>query len=858
MAATKKTSFRQGTIQRSKSEGNLIDLDDEGPMANSFYKDDVFFQKNAQANTVNIFGNMPDVLQPTVQSNSKNINPFWNNLSKSNPFLIDISQTDDSTNISRISLAKEDNFLFGDYREIADSVASSTDELDIDLLLKNTSSRRSGKSKSASDILDILDNKETPLQKKDTASQVFSADLEWLQNDREAYKSAWLSHRQLTRSCLDLDVISQSPGWAQTQAAETNIICKVDHQGGSVELPDSDIKVYIPEGHIAPGETQEVTLKAILDPPHLLNNRHSTTISPLLEIQLSKPQVKNAILAEMKVCAEVKRDPLSQVLAEIVCLTSTRKEGPFLRVNDCYIYGDTLQVKLNSLNSIMYVIAVAQLRNTDPSSSFVWDYISKSITMALYGPKHIHPSFNAVCAIFGHNHTPQKLTVTNLMKGKKTLPPVVFQLWGRQQFLLQKTQELVISGHTRDSKFEMHTVCQLSEEQLIMGKVVQLQFPFSVQGVEEIKPFAFKMYVQGHGGELVTELDIQSPTGTPRKLGASDRQKRIQKRREVKSAPLPILFTLRYPEFQDKSVEILNYAVTQKSVLRQPKIDYLLEYFKGDTIALLDTNKVKVIGHARIKEWYIGFLRGKIGLVHCKNVKVISQHQVMNFSDVSMTTSIFLEQLVKPLRRLTYIYSSVLAIVCEKIHDWKGFAEALGYSNLSLEDISRSQVEKESERVTCVVEKLKEDCHSSTANKKFLQELIRGLLKINCQGTVAQITQDVIVLSTAVQLGVHWRELAEKLAGLTKQQIKEYEVPHRIRKQELNSETMWKPAYDFLYTWSANYGEGYRDVLQDLHVALDKMRNPITRQWRHLTGTLILVSCMEKLGAAAFPKMDDR
>lgn len=68
---------------------------------------------------------------------------------------------------------------------------------------------------------------------------------------------------------------------------------------------------------------------------------------------------------------------------------------------------------------------------------------------------------------------------------------------------------------------------------------------------------------------------------------------------------------------------------------------------------------------------------------------------------------------------------------------------------------------------------------------------------------------------------------------------------------------MWKPAYDFLYTWAAHYGYSYRDVLQDLQSALDKTKNPVTKHWRELTGTLILVNCMEVLRASAFSKMEE-
>lgn len=139
----------------------------------------------------------------------------------------------------------------------------------------------------------------------------------------------------------------------------------------------------------------------------------------------------------------------------------------------------------------------------------------------------------------------------------------------------------------------------------------------------------------------------------------------------------------------------------------------------------------------------------------------------------------------------------------------------------------------------------------------FLYELIIALLKIDCQGLVARLTQDTIILTSAVKLGKYWRELAEKLARLTKQQIEAYEVPHQGKSGAVALEMMWKPAYDFLYTWAAHYGDSYRDVLQDLQSALDKMKNPVTKQWRELTGALILVNCMEVLRASAFSRMEE-
>lgn len=67
-------------------------------------------------------------------------------------------------------------------------------------------------------------------------------------------------------------------------------------------------------------------------------------------------------------------------------------------------------------------------------------------------------------------------------------------------------------------------------------------------------------------------------------------------------------------------------------------------------------------------------------------------------------------------------------------------------------------------------------------------------------------------------------------------------------------QSMWKPAYDFLYSWSLHYGDSYRDMIQDLHLLLDKMKHPATRQWRQLTGALITVNCLDVFRASAYPK----
>lgn len=50
---------------------------------------------------------------------------------------------------------------------------------------------------------------------------------------------------------------------------------------------------------------------------------------------------------------------------------------------------------------------------------------------------------------------------------------------------------------------------------------------------------------------------------------------------------------------------------------------------------------------------------------------------------------------------------------------------------------------------------------------------------MDCQGLVAHLIQEAALLTSAVKLGKGWRELAEKLVGLTKQQIEAFEIPHQ-------------------------------------------------------------------------------
>ncbi|XP_063055746.1 metastasis-associated in colon cancer protein 1 [Engraulis encrasicolus] len=851
MAAARTKSFhRTGSLMRSRSEGTLIDLDDGVTINNNIYGSNISSDL--------IKHHEWPILQPEVQHPDKQAtNPFWKELSASNPFLDDIVLSNNN-----LPIVKEDpSGLFSG--DLEDSASISSDENDFSHILrpKRNSFKQAAKWRSASDILDGLENKQPKRENSNLSSSggpdFLNPDFEWLKNDREAYKMAWLSHRQLTRSCLDLGMMSQSPGWAQTQAADTHIICKIGHSGGSVQLPDSDISVHIPQGNVSPGDVQEIALKTSLDPPKGLNSNYVTTVSPLLELSLSSLNLKGDILLEMKVAAEVKKDTISQVMTSFVGFIAHKKEGPYQKVSECQIRENMLQMKLNNLKPHLYIVAAAEASVLQPPATSVWDYLNRQVTVAFYGPKHIHPSFKAIMLISCHNKVPIRLPYSDVRRGIKNLPPLVLQLWGKHECSLDELKDMCIKTDVAEAEFVVKAADQnkeVKQDLLRQGRVVHLPLEVLKSGKSELRPFALNIRLQSLEGETVVDFTINSPPATPVRHEKQGKR-RVEKQREaVHSATIPEDIVPETTPFQQRTVNVQSYGVALKSVLRQPRVEYLLEYFKGDTVALLSSEKVRSVGQSKVKEWYIGFLRGRVGLVHCKNVKLITRQQVIDFSGIKVTTQNLLDNMTLPFKKLTYMYSSIETLVTEHITSWRTFAKALGYSEETLETTIRRHAETEPEKVACVLEKLKEDCHTDKHRMKFQYELMSGLLKMDAQGLIAHLIQNTVILSTAVELGVRWRELAERLGRLSSAQIAAYEMPHRGKSGEVSAQSMWKPAYDFLHLWSLRYGEGYRDMIQDLHLALDKMKTPVTREWRQITGALITVNCMEILRAAAFTK----
>ncbi|KAI3355883.1 hypothetical protein L3Q82_004235 [Scortum barcoo] len=690
---------------------------------------------------------------------------------------------------------------------------------------------------------------------------------------REDFRTAWLTHRKLARSCHDLDSLGQNPGWGQTQPVETNIVCRLDSSGGAVQLPDTNISIHIPEGHVALGDTQQISIKALLDPPLELNNDRCTTVSPVVEIKLSNMETKTTITLEMKVSVVVKME--SRETTEVLCVRSDCKEGPYTPIPQAYLYGDTVQVCLDNLEPCMYVCVVAQSQSISPDST-VWEHVVKKITLGVYGPKHIHPSFKTVVAMFGHDCAPKTLLVSEVGKQVQSAPSVVLQLWGKHQFVLSKPQDLRVGVYSNMANYEVKASDQarvVRGFQVKLGKVSRLIYIIASRNTEDVSDFTLRIQVKDDQDCILAQFCVQTPTPPPKAGPKTSVQRRFLKKKEVGKIVLsPLAIATKYPIFQDRRINNLKFGKLIKTVIRQTKNQYLLEYKKGDFVALLSEEKIKLKGQLWTKEWYIGYYQGKMGFVHAKNVLVVGKVKPIYFSGPDLTTSLLLEQILKPCKFLTYIYASVRTILMENIGNWRAFADALGYVNLPLTHFCRAELDSEPERVASVLEKLKEDCNNaeSKERKSFQKELLTvityirvseaavtceaadALLKMDCQGLVARLVMDFVLLTTAVEVAGRWRELAERLAKVSRQQMDAYEAPHRDKNGVVDSEAMWKPAYDFLVTWAAQIGDSYRDVIQELHMGLDKMKNPITKRWKHLTGTLILVNCLDALRSSAF------
>ena len=535
---------------------------------------------------------------------------------------------------------------------------------------------------------------------------------------REDFRAAWLNHRKLARSCHDLDSLGQSPGWGQTQPVETNIVCRLDSSGGAVQLPDTNISIHVPEGHVAPGDSQQISMKALLDPPLELNTDRCTTVSPVVEIKLSNMETKTTVTLDMKVSVVVKME--SRQTTEVICVRSDCKEGPYTPIPQAYMYGDMVQVCLDNLEPCMYVCVVAQSQSISAGST-VWEQVVKKVTLGVYGPKHIHPSFKTVVAIFGHECAPKSLLVSEVGKQAQSAPPVALQLWGKH---------LRVGVYSNMANYEV----KVSEQakvvrgfQVKLGKVSRIVYLIASRNADEVSDFTLRVQVKDDQECILAQFCVQTPTPPPKTGPKTSVQRRFLKKKEVGKIVLsPLAIATKYPVFHDRMINSLKFGKFIKTVIRQTKNQYLLEYKKGDFVALLSEEKIKLKGQLWTKEWYIGYYQGKTGFVHAKNVLVVGKVKPIYFSGPDLTTTLLLEQILKPCKFLTYIYASVRTILMENIGSWRAFADALGYADLQLTHFCRAELDSEPERVASVLEKLKEDCNNAEGKdrKSFQKELL--------------------------------------------------------------------------------------------------------------------------------------
>ncbi len=140
----------------------------------------------------------------------------------------------------------------------------------------------------------------------------------------------------------------------------------------------------------------------------------------------------------------------------------------------------------------MYVITAAEATVLEQPAMSVWDYLDRHITVAVYGPKHIHPLLKVVLVISSHDNIPPRLPFSDIQRGDRNLPPVVLELWGKRQFNPHGLKDLQIASRVLDSNLEVKPVDlnkEVTQEQLIAGKVLHLPLDLVKVSGGEMCPF---------------------------------------------------------------------------------------------------------------------------------------------------------------------------------------------------------------------------------------------------------------------------------------------------------------------------------------------------------------------------------
>lgn len=106
---------------------------------------------------------------------------------------------------------------------------------------------------------------------------------------------------------------------------------------------------------------------------------------------------------------------------------------------------------------------------------------------------------------------------------------------------------------------------------------------------------------------------------------------------------------------------------------------------------------------------------------------------------------------------------------------------------------------------------------------------------MDCQGLVARLILDFVLLTTAVEVAPRWRELAEKLARVSRQQMEAYEAPHRDRNGVLDNEVRGNISFEAWSQWDrCGYEKGERVQVDDLeHRGRRPLSDPIEQKYSH-------------------------
>lgn len=85
---------------------------------------------------------------------------------------------------------------------------------------------------------------------------------------------------------------------------------------------------------------------------------------------------------------------------------------------------------------------------------------------------------------------------------------------------------------------------------------------------------------------------------------------------------------------------------------------------------------------------------------------------------------------------------------------------------------------------------------------------------------MARLIMDFVLLTTAVEVAPRWRELAEKLAHVSKQQMEAYEAPHRDKTGMVDSEVRKQNLLFNMKMYSSHLWVQSQDIAIYIHLVI--------------------------------------